>query len=140
MRPGTGLSFGPGTILYGTTSDGGERSMGTVFKVDTQGNETILHSFAGLSADGSDPSGPVARDAAGNLYGVTLSGGSSADRGVVYKLDPSGTETMLHSFQLGADGGNPSGRLYVNSQGVVFGTAFSGGSNLGNGTVFKITP
>jgi uncharacterized repeat protein (TIGR03803 family) len=141
-RDGTGpagLSFGPGGILYGTTSGGGDSSAGTIFKLDTQGNETILYSFAGLRSDGSNPSGPVARDAEGNLYGVTLSGGASL-RGVVYKLDSSGTETILHNFVLGADGADPDGRLYVNSQGVVFGTTFQGGRNLGNGTVFKITP
>ncbi len=137
--PGGGLSFGPGGILFGTTSGGGDFGSGTVFKLDTQGNETILHSFAGLHSDGSDPSGPVARDAEGNLYGVTLSGGTDL-RGVVYKLDSSGTETILHNFVLGADGGDPDGRLYVNSEGVVFGTTFQGGRNLGNGIVFKIVP
>ena len=66
-------------------------------------------------------------------------GGTSLVRGAVYKLDPSGTETILHNFELGADGGNPDGRLYVNPQGAVFGTAFEGGAHAGNGIVFKIT-
>src|SRR5580704_600201 len=33
--------------LYGTTSSGGGSAFGTVFKVDTTGKETVLHSFSG---------------------------------------------------------------------------------------------
>jgi uncharacterized repeat protein (TIGR03803 family) len=138
--PANDLSFGPGGILYGTTEFGDNGDNGTVYRLDIHNIETILHVFAGPPSDGSSPSGPVARDAAGNLYGVTNLGGTSFDRGVVYKLDSSGTETILHNFLLGADGGNPSGRLYIDNQGSVFGTAFEGGSNGGNGVVFKIIP
>ena len=49
------------------------------------------------------------RDAAGNLYGTTLFGGP-ANVGVVYKLDPSGVETVLHSFLGGRSGSSPDGR------------------------------
>jgi uncharacterized repeat protein (TIGR03803 family) len=60
--------------LYGTTSDGGV--VGTVFKVDTSGKETVLYSFAGGS-DGAFPQAGLVRDAAGNLYGTTAGGGGS---------------------------------------------------------------
>jgi uncharacterized repeat protein (TIGR03803 family) len=133
------LSFAPGGILYGTTLGGGVLGSGTVFTLDPQGNETILYSFAN-TPDGDGPAGPVARDAAGNLYGVTVSGGSTGcDCGIAYKLDSSGTETILHEFTQGPDGGFPLGRLYVNRQGVVYGTASEGGLGGENGTVFKIT-
>jgi len=39
--------------FYGTTDDGGATGRGTVFKLDTAGNETVLHSFSG--PDGSTP-------------------------------------------------------------------------------------
>lgn len=135
------LSFGPGGILYGTTRSGGNDTFGTVFTLDLQGNEAILYSFLanGPGPDGDGPSGPVARDTANNLYGVTAFGGTG-DNGVVYKLDSSSTETILHDFTDGTDGAFPTGRLYVNGQGVVYGTASEGGLNGQNGTVFKITP
>lgn len=136
------VSFGPGGILLGATRGGGDDGFGTVFTLDVQGNETILYSFLanGGRPDGDGPSGPVARDAAGNLYGVTGFGGAQDD-GIVYRLDPSGTETILHDFGVGPDAGRtPLGRLYVSSQGVVYGTASQGGPGGENGTVFKITP
>jgi uncharacterized repeat protein (TIGR03803 family) len=47
--------------------------------------------------DGSHPYNALTVDAAGNLYGVTREGGASG-YGAVFKLSPSGTETVLHSF------------------------------------------
>src|SRR5512141_2619370 len=55
--------------LYGTTYAGGSNDMGTVFKLDAAGNETILHSFSG--SDGLQPLGGLVRDSANNLYGTT---------------------------------------------------------------------
>jgi uncharacterized repeat protein (TIGR03803 family) len=72
-----------------------------VFKVSTAGNETVLYSFTG-GADGGNPYGGVVRDSAGNLYGVTGSGGNGV--GVVFKVDKSGNETVLHTFMRGPDG------------------------------------
>ena len=92
--------------LYGTTSGGGTSGHGTVYKLDTSGNETVLYSFTG-GADGKNPYAGVIRDSAGNLYGTTYNGGA-AGSGVVYKVDASGHETVLYSFTGGADGGNPN--------------------------------
>jgi len=55
--------------LYGTTYQGGASNAGAVYKVDTSGNATVLHSFTG--ADGGQTSSGVIRDSAGNLYGTT---------------------------------------------------------------------
>jgi uncharacterized repeat protein (TIGR03803 family) len=92
--------------LYGTTYSGGVSGQGVVFKLDTTGTETVLHSFTG-GADGGNPYAGVIRDPAGNLYGTTYSGGASG-QGVVFKLDTTGTETVLHSFTGGADGATRS--------------------------------
>jgi uncharacterized repeat protein (TIGR03803 family) len=147
-NPRTALTFAPGGILYGTTQIGGDLSTswcgslgcGTVFKVDTHNVVTTIHSFEGPPSDGDIPSGPVARDAAGNLYGVAYDGGENFDAGIVYKLAPSGNETILHNFTQGSDGWEPSGRLYVNGSGAVFGaTSLSDGPD-GYGAIFKITP
>jgi uncharacterized repeat protein (TIGR03803 family) len=58
--------------------------VGTIYKLDPNGNQTILYSFTG-GADGADPCAGVIRDTAGNLYGTTQSGGKDYD-GVVFKL------------------------------------------------------
>src|SRR5215831_6092828 len=65
-----------------------------------------LYSFTG-GADGGFPNQNLVRDAAGNLYGVTGAGGAS-NQGTVFKLDPAGSETVLHSFS-GLDGAAPIG-------------------------------
>jgi uncharacterized repeat protein (TIGR03803 family) len=73
--------------LYGTTSWGGAYdTYGTVFKLDTTGKETVLHSFTG-GEDGAYPNAALVRDAVGNLYGTTYQGGASG-YGVVFKLTP----------------------------------------------------
>jgi uncharacterized repeat protein (TIGR03803 family) len=95
----------------------------------------VLHDFTG-GADGSTPTGILLRDPAGNLYGTTLYGGTF-DKGTVYELDPTGKETILHSFTGGSDGGNPFGGLIRDSQGNLYGTTEHGGT-FGFGTVYKI--
>lgn len=83
--------------LYGTTSFGGDSkcnggySCGTVFEVDAHGHESVLHTFTGGSKDGEVPYGPVRRDAKGDLYGTTVSGGTGPCNkgcGVVFELNP----------------------------------------------------
>ena len=88
--------------LYSTFGYGGGTSFsGGVFKVAPDGTETVLYSFTG-GADGAFPEAALVRDNADNLYGTTTQGGSD-NIGVVFKVDPSGTETVLHSFTGGAD-------------------------------------
>jgi uncharacterized repeat protein (TIGR03803 family) len=117
--------------LYGTTPFGGAYQQGTVFKVDTSGNETQLHSFSG--ADGALPFGGLVRDSAQNLYGTTYEGGTS-NNGTVFMLNGSGTETVLHSLFAG----HPSATLLLNA-GYLYGTSSDGG-NKKSGVVFKISP
>ena len=155
-KPTGGLLFDPAGNLYGVTSNGGATDSGTVFKLDPNGTESLLHSFGG-PPDGNLPSAGLARDAAGNLYGVTSNGGSSIacpfliGCGIVFKLDPAGTETVLHRFgSNGPDGTGPLGRLILDSSLNLFGTTQMGrhagckifiGKNLvdvGCGTVFKV--
>jgi len=120
--------------LYGTTFYGGpyggysgSGGSGTVFKLGTNGKETILYSFTG-DADGAEPDSMLVPDEEGNLYGTTQDGGLSCDAaalyglqgcGVVFKLDRRGNETVLHNFSGGTDGGmpvsvtmGPDGNLY----------------------------
>lgn len=133
-----------GGNLYGTTAFGGSASDGTVFKLDTAGNITVLHSFSG--PDGFEPHGVLALDATGNLYGVTIFGGNYAGSclpfggcGVVYKIDTTGNFSLLHVFS-GPDGSTPSAGVTVDSAGNLYGTASRGGQGVdsGAGVIFKI--
>src|SRR5690348_13673708 len=75
---------------------------------------TVLHSFT--LSDGANPFGPVIMDKAGNLYGTTNQGGAlpcssnaAFGCGTVFKLDPAGNETVLHTFTGSpGDGANPA--------------------------------
>jgi uncharacterized repeat protein (TIGR03803 family) len=121
--------------LYGTASEGGTSNNGVVFKIDTSGNLAVLYTFTG-GADGGEPLGGLLRDAAGNLFGTTNVGGAS-NAGVVFKLDPSGQETVLYSFTGGADGGYPLAGLVRDAAGNLYGTTNGGGAS-GAGVVFKL--
>jgi uncharacterized repeat protein (TIGR03803 family) len=126
--------------LYGTTANGGAFSNGTVFKLDTTGNETVLYSFTG-GVDGAIPLAGLIRDAAGNLYGTTEHGGdltcnSGVGCGTVFKVDMTGQETVLHSFT-GTDGTSPIAGVIRDAAGNLYGTTPQGGP-FSSGTVFKL--
>lgn len=123
--------------LFGTTADGGAFGEGSVYKLDTQNRPTVLYSFSAGPKDGQVPRSAVVRDAAGNLYGTTLEGGT-AGQGTVYKVDPAGKETILHNFTGGDDGGYPYAGLVMDNDGNLYGAAAAGGVGL-CGTIFKIT-
>jgi uncharacterized repeat protein (TIGR03803 family) len=122
--------------IYGTTSSCGTNQLGTVWKLGKNGKETVLHSFAGGTADGEYPLSGVIMDAEGNLYGCTETGGAD-NVGTVYVVSKAGTETVLHSFD-GTTGKYPYGGFAQNAKGTIFGTAQNGGT-IGYGTVWKIS-
>jgi len=130
--------------LYGTTYLGGANKLGTVFKIDKAGKETVLHSFKG--ADGSGPWAPLIRDADGSLYGTTAYGGNLENClsgcGTVFKLDAAGKLTVLYAFEDTFDGTIPTGNMVRDPQGNLYGIASQGGSSDcvggGCGTLFKL--
>ena len=125
--------------LYGTTQTGGTSGNGTVFKLNSAGKETVLYIFTG-AADGAQPFAGVIRDAAGSLYGTTQHGGAFG-LGTVFKLYPTGKETVLYSFSGGADGSTPAAALVRDAAGNLYGTTVLGGDpTCGCGTVFRIEP
>src|SRR5579872_663787 len=165
--PASGLLMDKAGNLYGATLSGGDAACdahhapycGTVFKLAPNGRLTILYKFKGKS-DGAAPSGSLVMDKAGDLYGVTGFGGDfnctigieHRGCGVVFKLDPSGKETVLYKFKGGSDGAFPSagsglvedaaGNLYgIDEEGGEFDNACDAGNgmNYGCGTVFKVT-
>jgi uncharacterized repeat protein (TIGR03803 family) len=144
--PVSGLTMDRAGNLYGTTFQGGNgsgncsRGCGLVFKLDQTVHETVLYNFQDITggAGTGGPTGSLIRDSAGNLYGTTSSsfGGFG---GTVFKLDPTGHETVLYDFRLNTSGQNPLGNLLMDSAGNLYGTAMYGGS-AGSGTVFKLPP
>lgn len=135
-NPYNGLVRDTAGNLYGTTYGGGSGD-GVVFKLGTTGHQNVLHSFAGSPTDGAFPDAALVRDAAGNLYGTTVFGGASGC-GVIFKLDTTGTETVLHSFDR-TDGCEPHASLVGDTVGNLYGTTTHGGA-FGYGVVFKLTP
>ncbi len=126
--------------LYGTTSHGGAKGdHGTVFKIDTAGNETVLHSFAGGRSDGCSPQQGLLRDKAGNLYGTTALCGS-AKQGTIFKIDSAGNFSILHSFAGSpSDGSSPVvGHLTMDTKGNLYGLTWDGGANQ-VGALYKLS-
>jgi len=144
--------------LFGTTTNGGQTIYGgVVFELTNTGrhrwSETVVHRFTlGTPAwhDGSSPVSGVVWGPDGDLFGTTFEGGSSAGRGVLYKLTPNGGKwkyRVLHSFCQGGghcpDGAAPRGGLLVDDAGNIFGTTSSGGNGYdiygtGGGLIFEL--
>lgn len=134
--PYAGLIADPNGNLYGTASYGGADNDGVVFELTRDGTQTMLHFFSS-GADGRTPVASLYRDDAGNLYGTTDNGGQYG-YGIVFKLAPDGSETVLHAFAGRPDGANPDGALTPGGAGKLYGTTLRGG-RAGRGTIFEIS-
>lgn len=123
-------------FFYGSTSQGGNRDQGTIFRVDAAENFVTVHNFQG--PEGAGPVGPLIRGSDGSFYGTTTNGGGSQYYGTVFCMDASGQITVLYSFQYGADGASPVAGLVEGADGFFYGTASSGGAPGGYGTIFRV--
>ena len=142
MNPLAALIYANG-VLYGTTGFGGAYGKnpatlaGVVFSLTLAGKETVLHSFAGSSADGAGAYSAVT-NVGSALYGTTAAGGPNSG-GTVYRLALNGNvETVIHSFG-GAGDGDSSHAALINVGGTLYGTTLDGGAH-GAGSVFSVTP
>ena len=132
VRDAAGNFYGTtqqGGITGGLCANSGLNGCGTVFELDPSGNESVLYRFTG-AADGEFPAAGLVRDAAGNLYGTTQYGGVTSSAcgigcGTVFKLDPAGTLTVLHSP-------GSSGGLVMDAAGNLYGSTSEG--------IFKLDP
>ena len=162
-NPNTALVFDAAGNLFGTTESGGANGGGEVYELTPTGQGgawslSVLYSFCASSpcADGEGPSGAMAVDASGNLYGATDSGGSGF-HGTVFELSPPlqqggpWTESVLYDFcsdmngQQCLDGYQPIGGVTLNSLGNLYGTTGTGGRysracGEGCGTVYELSP
>ncbi len=158
---GAGLSIDQAGALYGTTGSGAVNGpeclggCGTVFKLSHRGQGWLLstlYSFQG-GADGATPDAPVAFGSDGEIYGTTYYGAGTGcggnGCGIAYRLRPPQatcrssacpwTETNLHSFTGGSDGGHPAfGPLIFDRTGNIYGTTAWGGDHNYYGNVFEL--
>jgi uncharacterized repeat protein (TIGR03803 family) len=139
-----GLVEGKDGDFYGTTTGGGTNGYGTIFKINTNGRLTTLHSFGSIfgSIDGANPVAGLVQGSDGNFYGTTEEGGTynSNNSGTVFEIDTNGAFTTLYSFDGdigdGSNGGaNPEAGLVQGNDGNFYGTTSGGGTNY-LGTVF----
>jgi uncharacterized repeat protein (TIGR03803 family) len=141
--PSNSLIMDAAGDLFSTAMVGGADGDGTVFEIAKSGSSyssapTVLASFNGT--DGVNPTGSLIADAAGDLFGATVSGGANGD-GTVFEIAKTGsgyssTPTVLASFG-GTNGKDPQGSLITDAAGDLFGTTSIGGT-YGYGTVFEI--
>ncbi len=146
--PQGGVIFDNAGNLFGTTAFA-PLGNGTVFELTPSGGDWVFNQLYALTSGQSGlpgPLGPLAMDAAGNLYGMTFEGGIGNclySCGTVFKLAPSAgawVYTLLHEFTGGTDGGLPYDGVILDRNGNLYGTASDGGARGNNGTVFEITP
>jgi uncharacterized repeat protein (TIGR03803 family) len=158
--PAASLVQGKDGNFYGTTPFFGYTNrymvllgFGTVFRLNTNGTLDTLHNFSG-GPDGGNSVAPLIQATDGRFYGTTLTGGSYGS-GIVFSVSGGGAFTPLVSFDYtnGAYSSNawvqlPDGGTFLNavsgglvqaSDGALYGTAASGGTNGGWGTVFRVT-
>jgi uncharacterized repeat protein (TIGR03803 family) len=139
INPAGPLLMDPAGNLYGTTSGGGDNNLGagTVFEVARgSGIVTSLASFNRVN--GVNPTGTLAMDSSGNLYGATALDGAF-DAGTAFEI-ASGSDSITTLVNLdGPHGASPLGGLVLGASGNLFGIAAGGGAN-GDGALFELSP
>jgi uncharacterized repeat protein (TIGR03803 family) len=140
QNPEGGLLLDKSGNLYGTTTAGGTYGAGTIFKITSAGEETVLHSFGGAK-DGSAPQAGLTETSGGILVGTTTAGGAYGN-GAVFTLTLNSktqqwTEKVVYSFGKGKDGTVPVAGVTLDKLDNVYGTTSAGGA-YGYGIVFEL--
>lgn len=130
--PNSALEASDG-FLYGTCKQDGPLGNGlgngTLWKSDKTGNVTLLHVFGPKTLNADEPTQPngIVQASDGFFYGVA-NGGGLASQGAIFRADPLGNLTTIHSFSaLASDGADPESNFGLASDGFFYGTASQGG-------------
>lgn len=135
LDPSSPLVMDASGNLFGTTTSDSASGFGTIYKL-AHGSNTIT-TIANLNgSNGSGPSGRLARDSSGNIFGTTTGSSTAGVKGVLFELNASsGTITGLGNFtDLG-----PQGVSVEDKFGNLYGLTTGGGSGFA-GTVFEYQP
>jgi hypothetical protein len=145
--PEGGLIVTSASSLFGVAHTSGKNAGGTAFQIAPGGAFTVLHAFAASVTDGVYPSGSLAVDATGDLFGATNSGGPASGAGTVFELKAPASANgprayaTIYSIPLNSStngyGATLSGITIIN--GVLYGTTVTNGSGSA-GTVYSLTP
>ncbi len=107
------------------------------------GRPGLAQGFKVIHVHTQDDAGPhtlIQNPDDGMFYGTCQSGGTDFPNGCVYKMEATGTVTLIHSFAgAPSDGSRPVTALFLNDDGMLYGTTTRGGAN-DQGTVFKLDP
>jgi uncharacterized repeat protein (TIGR03803 family) len=149
-RPQAAVTLDGKGNLFGTTTIGGAFNGGTVFSLTQESGQWKPGHMYSFTQANSQPSGNIAVDSAGNLYGTTYQGGANV-WGSVFELIPGAngwTEQTLYSFPVSGarTGAYPSDGVLIDSSGNLFLTASEGGNlndclstGAGCGTVIELS-
>jgi uncharacterized repeat protein (TIGR03803 family) len=132
--PKSPLLLASNGLFYGTTQYGGSNGWGNIFSMTESGAVADLYDLK--YTDGIYPTAQLAQGPNGKLYGVTAAG-SSNNYGSVFMVSTNGAFTPLYAFMGQNDGGSPYGSLTLATNGKLYGTTYSGGSN-NVGAIFTI--
>lgn len=134
-----------GSSVITATTDG-KTATTTVTVIPGAAEISYIYSFGSNPSDAAQPNGPLLLGSDGNLYGTSRSGGTSRCHdfpnacGTVFRISPSGEETVLHSFSDSVDEGFwPTAPLVQTADGNFYGTTAFGGE-YSAGTLYKMTP
>jgi uncharacterized repeat protein (TIGR03803 family) len=139
--PVNSLVQGQDGYLYGMTKHGGEAGSGTIFRLDGNGNHTLLRSledsYLKERYDGFRPLGNLLQARDGNFYGLTAEGGLY-NSGTFFRITPAGDFTVLYPFEGGEFGASPWGSVVEGPDGAFYGMTQTGGFS-GAGVIFRAT-
>jgi uncharacterized repeat protein (TIGR03803 family) len=150
--PGMALTRGPGDVIYGMASYGGQNGTGTIFTITTSGKFTVLYTFSALNASGNNPDGAyplrsIVAGKDGSLYGTTRLGGPNTclfthGCGVAWMIDGKGNFKVIHPFT--ADEGHAASMLLA-MDGNLYGCAVWPATSLPagplpSGIVYRMAP
>lgn len=132
-----GSLISDGTFLYGMSASGGTDGFGSIFKIKPDGSGFLKLLDFDYANNGSNPKADLLYDGT-FLYGMTSSGGPTAN-GTVFKIKPDGTAyAKLLDFDGNNKGGSPYGSL-ISDGTFLYGMTYIGGG-LNFGTIFRIKP
>jgi uncharacterized repeat protein (TIGR03803 family) len=138
--PYSGIAVDKIATTYGTTigMGYGGNPNGSVWQLSKAGKLTTIYLFQD-GADGEWPDQAPVMDKAGNVYGTTHVQNGSNFAGAIWRINSTGTFTVLHDLTASTDGFAPNSPLVLNTDSKLYGSTSSGGPG-GYGTVFQVTP